>query len=88
MPGKAECEEYVLEEFGIIFAGNKNRISSFGWNFGQVNAALKQQAVLCALIFTWAGWPELESLSSPLHTPLSSRSLVLKLESAKPCCLG
>ncbi|XP_076208449.1 protein-glutamine gamma-glutamyltransferase E-like isoform X1 [Aptenodytes patagonicus] len=35
MPNKAECEEYVLEEFGIIFAGNKNRISSFGWNFGQ-----------------------------------------------------
>ncbi|NXN44673.1 TGM3 glutamyltransferase, partial [Rhinoptilus africanus] len=35
MPSKAECEEYVLEEFGIIFAGNKNRISSFGWNFGQ-----------------------------------------------------
>ncbi|NXC74463.1 TGM3 glutamyltransferase, partial [Anhinga anhinga] len=35
MPDKAECEEYVLEEFGIIFAGNKNRISSFGWNFGQ-----------------------------------------------------
>ncbi|NWU55979.1 TGM3 glutamyltransferase, partial [Dromas ardeola] len=35
MPSKAECEEYVLEEFGIIFAGNKNRISSFGWNFAQ-----------------------------------------------------
>ncbi|KAM9285135.1 protein-glutamine gamma-glutamyltransferase E-like [Morus bassanus] len=35
MPNKAECEEYVLEEFGIIFAGNKNRISNFGWNFGQ-----------------------------------------------------
>ncbi|KGL99954.1 Protein-glutamine gamma-glutamyltransferase E, partial [Charadrius vociferus] len=35
MPNKAECEEYVLEEFGIIFAGNKNHISSFGWNFGQ-----------------------------------------------------
>ncbi|NWX76554.1 TGM3 glutamyltransferase, partial [Alca torda] len=35
MPSKAECEEYVLEEFGIIFAGNENRISSFGWNFGQ-----------------------------------------------------
>ncbi|NXK21483.1 TGM3 glutamyltransferase, partial [Arenaria interpres] len=35
MPNKAECEEYVLEEFGIIFAGNKNYISSFGWNFGQ-----------------------------------------------------
>ncbi|XP_074965325.1 protein-glutamine gamma-glutamyltransferase E-like [Phalacrocorax aristotelis] len=35
MPNKAECEEYVLEEFGIIYAGNKNRISSFGWNFGQ-----------------------------------------------------
>ncbi|NXV21578.1 TGM3 glutamyltransferase, partial [Cepphus grylle] len=35
MPSKAECEEYVLEEFGIIFAGNKNHISSFGWNFGQ-----------------------------------------------------
>ncbi|XP_075624732.1 protein-glutamine gamma-glutamyltransferase E isoform X2 [Balearica regulorum gibbericeps] len=35
MPNKAECEEYVLEEFGIIFAGNKNRINSFGWNFGQ-----------------------------------------------------
>uniref|UniRef100_A0A8C5IBH3 protein-glutamine gamma-glutamyltransferase n=1 Tax=Junco hyemalis TaxID=40217 RepID=A0A8C5IBH3_JUNHY len=35
MPNAAECEEYVLEEFGIIFAGNKNHISSFGWNFGQ-----------------------------------------------------
>ncbi|NXV44989.1 TGM3 glutamyltransferase, partial [Uria aalge] len=35
MPSKAECEEYVLEEFGIIFAGNSNHISSFGWNFGQ-----------------------------------------------------
>ncbi|NXR93065.1 TGM3 glutamyltransferase, partial [Hypocryptadius cinnamomeus] len=35
MPNTAECEEYVLEEFGIIFAGNKNHISSFGWNFGQ-----------------------------------------------------
>lgn len=41
MPNKAECEEYVLEEFGIIFAGNKNHINSFGWNFGQVNAVLK-----------------------------------------------
>ncbi|XP_063206039.1 protein-glutamine gamma-glutamyltransferase E-like [Chroicocephalus ridibundus] len=38
MPSKAECEEYVLEEFGIIFAGNKNHISSFGWNFGQFQA--------------------------------------------------
>ncbi|KFQ74496.1 Protein-glutamine gamma-glutamyltransferase E, partial [Phoenicopterus ruber ruber] len=35
MPNKAECEEYVLEEFGIIYAGNKNHINSFGWNFGQ-----------------------------------------------------
>ncbi|KAJ7403560.1 Protein-glutamine gamma-glutamyltransferase E [Pitangus sulphuratus] len=35
LPSKAECEEYVLEEFGIIFAGNKNHISGFGWNFGQ-----------------------------------------------------
>ncbi|NWI90898.1 TGM3 glutamyltransferase, partial [Pitta sordida] len=35
MPSTAECEEYVLEEFGIIYAGNKNHISSFGWNFGQ-----------------------------------------------------
>ncbi|NXT80070.1 TGM3 glutamyltransferase, partial [Zapornia atra] len=35
MSNKAECEEYVLEEFGIIFAGNVNRISGFGWNFGQ-----------------------------------------------------
>ncbi|NXY46092.1 TGM3 glutamyltransferase, partial [Ceuthmochares aereus] len=35
LPNKAECEEYVLEEFGIIFAGNKNHINSFGWNFGQ-----------------------------------------------------
>ncbi|NXG72059.1 TGM3 glutamyltransferase, partial [Baryphthengus martii] len=35
MPNEAECEEYVLEEFGIIFAGNKNHINSFGWNFGQ-----------------------------------------------------
>ncbi|CAN8191076.1 unnamed protein product [Coccothraustes coccothraustes] len=35
MPNNAECEEYVLEDFGIIFAGNKNHISSFGWNFGQ-----------------------------------------------------
>lgn len=43
MPNKAECEEYVLEEFGIIFAGNKNHINSFGWNFGQVNVALKHQ---------------------------------------------
>lgn len=43
MPNKAECEEYVLEEFGIIFAGNKNHISGFGWNFGQVNVAQKHQ---------------------------------------------
>ncbi|XP_069728246.1 protein-glutamine gamma-glutamyltransferase E-like [Phaenicophaeus curvirostris] len=35
LSNKAECEEYVLEEFGIIFAGNKNHINSFGWNFGQ-----------------------------------------------------
>ncbi|XP_065610719.1 protein-glutamine gamma-glutamyltransferase E-like [Cyrtonyx montezumae] len=35
MPNKAECEEYVLEEFGIIFAGNNHHINSFGWNFGQ-----------------------------------------------------
>ncbi|XP_025913709.1 protein-glutamine gamma-glutamyltransferase E-like [Apteryx rowi] len=35
LPNKAECEEYVLEEFGIIFAGNKQHINSFGWNFGQ-----------------------------------------------------
>lgn len=56
MPNKAECDEYVLEEFGIIFAGNKNRINSFGWNFGQVNAALKCQTVLAALVFTWTGW--------------------------------
>ncbi|XP_042688204.1 protein-glutamine gamma-glutamyltransferase E-like [Centrocercus urophasianus] len=38
MPNKAECEEYVLEEFGIIFAGNNNHINSFGWNFGQFQA--------------------------------------------------
>ncbi|NXF08996.1 TGM3 glutamyltransferase, partial [Smithornis capensis] len=35
MSSTAECEEYVLEEFGIIFAGTKSRISDFGWNFGQ-----------------------------------------------------
>lgn len=52
MPNKAECEEYVLEEFGIIFAGNNYHINSFGWNFGQVNTALNQQPVLCALFFT------------------------------------
>ncbi|XP_071615643.1 protein-glutamine gamma-glutamyltransferase E-like [Heliangelus exortis] len=35
MPNTSECEEYVLEEFGIIFAGNKNHINGFGWNYGQ-----------------------------------------------------
>uniref|UniRef100_A0A8B9V7L0 protein-glutamine gamma-glutamyltransferase n=1 Tax=Anas zonorhyncha TaxID=75864 RepID=A0A8B9V7L0_9AVES len=35
MSNKAECEEYVLEEFGIIFSGNTHHINSFGWNFGQ-----------------------------------------------------
>lgn len=52
MSNKAECEEYVLEEFGIIFSGNTHHINSFGWNFGQVNTALKHQTVFCALVFT------------------------------------
>ncbi|XP_066480853.1 protein-glutamine gamma-glutamyltransferase E-like [Tiliqua scincoides] len=35
MPNNAEREEYVLSEFGVVFAGSTNRISSFGWNYGQ-----------------------------------------------------
>ncbi|PKU38154.1 protein-glutamine gamma-glutamyltransferase e-like [Limosa lapponica baueri] len=44
MPNKAEREEYVLEEFGIIFAGNKNHISSFEWNFGQSYTSEEQES--------------------------------------------
>ncbi|XP_061486153.1 protein-glutamine gamma-glutamyltransferase E-like [Rhineura floridana] len=35
MPNNAEQEEYVLSEFGLVFAGSANRISQFGWNYGQ-----------------------------------------------------
>ncbi|KAJ6655550.1 hypothetical protein lerEdw1_005021 [Lerista edwardsae] len=35
MPKDAEREEYVLSEFGVVFAGSASRISNFGWNFGQ-----------------------------------------------------
>ncbi|XP_063153440.1 protein-glutamine gamma-glutamyltransferase E-like [Candoia aspera] len=35
MPDNAECQEYVLSEFGVIFVGSTNRISQFGWNYGQ-----------------------------------------------------
>ena len=79
MPNKAECDEYVLEEFGIIFAGNKNHINSFGWNFGQVNAALKHQ---CFVLWFSHELDDqgLFAFSSSSHTPLKSRSLVLKSE--------
>ncbi|KAG6924595.1 transglutaminase 3 [Chelydra serpentina] len=30
-----ERKEYVMEEFGIVFTGNVNRISKMGWNYGQ-----------------------------------------------------
>ncbi|XP_077785633.1 protein-glutamine gamma-glutamyltransferase E-like [Podarcis muralis] len=35
MGNDAERKEYVLSEFGVVFVGSANRISSFGWNFGQ-----------------------------------------------------
>ncbi|XP_039198381.1 protein-glutamine gamma-glutamyltransferase E-like [Crotalus tigris] len=35
MPDNAQHQEYVLSEFGVLFAGSANRISQFGWNFGQ-----------------------------------------------------
>ncbi|XP_063003598.1 protein-glutamine gamma-glutamyltransferase E-like [Elgaria multicarinata webbii] len=35
MANNAEREEYVLSEFGVVFVGSANRISHFGWNFGQ-----------------------------------------------------
>ncbi|XP_070600392.1 protein-glutamine gamma-glutamyltransferase E-like [Erythrolamprus reginae] len=35
MPDNAHRQEYVLSEFGLLFAGSANRISQFGWNYGQ-----------------------------------------------------
>ncbi|XP_074867646.1 protein-glutamine gamma-glutamyltransferase E-like [Carettochelys insculpta] len=35
MSNSVERQEYVMEEFGIIFVGNVNRISKIGWNYGQ-----------------------------------------------------
>ncbi|KAL7990176.1 hypothetical protein Chor_010530 [Crotalus horridus] len=35
MPDNAQRQEYVLSEFGVLFAGSANHISQFGWNFGQ-----------------------------------------------------
>ncbi|XP_007440994.1 protein-glutamine gamma-glutamyltransferase E-like [Python bivittatus] len=35
MPDNAERQEYVLSEFGVVFVGSTNRISHFGWNYGQ-----------------------------------------------------
>uniref|UniRef100_A0A670ZNZ7 protein-glutamine gamma-glutamyltransferase n=1 Tax=Pseudonaja textilis TaxID=8673 RepID=A0A670ZNZ7_PSETE len=35
MPDNAHRQEYVLSEFGVLFAGSANRISQFGWNYGQ-----------------------------------------------------
>ncbi|XP_044277253.1 protein-glutamine gamma-glutamyltransferase E-like [Varanus komodoensis] len=35
LPNNAEREEYVLSEFGVVFVGSSNRISRFGWNYGQ-----------------------------------------------------
>uniref|UniRef100_A0A8C8S2Q2 protein-glutamine gamma-glutamyltransferase n=1 Tax=Pelusios castaneus TaxID=367368 RepID=A0A8C8S2Q2_9SAUR len=35
MPDNAKLKEYLLEEFGIVFVGNVNRISKLGWNYGQ-----------------------------------------------------
>nr|XP_006111130.1 protein-glutamine gamma-glutamyltransferase E-like [Pelodiscus sinensis] len=35
MPNNAERQEYVMEEFGMVFTGNANRINSSGWNYGQ-----------------------------------------------------
>lgn len=38
MPNAAECNEYVLEEFGVLFVGSSFYMHSFGWNYGQVRA--------------------------------------------------
>ncbi|XP_019365445.1 PREDICTED: protein-glutamine gamma-glutamyltransferase E-like isoform X2 [Gavialis gangeticus] len=35
MPDAAERNEYVLEEFGVLFVGSASSIYSFGWNYGQ-----------------------------------------------------
>ncbi|XP_019395102.1 PREDICTED: protein-glutamine gamma-glutamyltransferase E-like isoform X2 [Crocodylus porosus] len=35
MPDPAERNEYVLEEFGVLFVGGASYIHSFGWNYGQ-----------------------------------------------------
>ncbi|XP_076968413.1 protein-glutamine gamma-glutamyltransferase E [Tamandua tetradactyla] len=35
MNNDAEREEYVQQDSGVIFVGSTNRISMFGWNFGQ-----------------------------------------------------
>lgn len=36
MSNRAEREEYVQEDAGIIYVGSANRIGMMGWNFGQV----------------------------------------------------
>ncbi|XP_032074303.1 protein-glutamine gamma-glutamyltransferase E-like [Thamnophis elegans] len=40
MPDNAQRQEYVLSEFGVLFAGSANRISQFGWNYGQFQAEI------------------------------------------------
>ncbi|XP_072852629.2 protein-glutamine gamma-glutamyltransferase 5 [Pogona vitticeps] len=35
LEGEAEREEYVLNEHGVIYQGNKNWISPMAWNYGQ-----------------------------------------------------
>ncbi|XP_014459762.2 protein-glutamine gamma-glutamyltransferase E isoform X1 [Alligator mississippiensis] len=40
MPNAAECNEYVLEEFGVLFVGSSFYMHSFGWNYGQFQAGI------------------------------------------------
>ncbi|KAM3841515.1 protein-glutamine gamma-glutamyltransferase E-like [Vipera latastei] len=47
MPDNAERQEYVLSEFGVLFAGSSNRISQFGWNYGQFQDGILD---ICLLI--------------------------------------
>ncbi|XP_058142793.1 protein-glutamine gamma-glutamyltransferase E isoform X2 [Dasypus novemcinctus] len=47
MNNHAEREEYIQQDFGIIYVGSVNRISMVGWNFGQFEEGILK---ICLLI--------------------------------------
>ena len=44
MPDEEEREEYVLNDHGLVFQGNKLRPRGKDWNFGQVGLSVQKDS--------------------------------------------